>query len=101
VFVNVRKIDLDQDADGDGGITEADEQFEPSPAPITANIDDDNGNGILDWIDAGPVTGENDLRPFIITAILSQARPEIYAGQKLYLLMPEEASGRRPIRRGR
>jgi len=94
VFVNVRKIDLDNDADGDGQITEADDPLEMSHAQISLNLDDDNENEIPDWEEAGPVIGEDDLQEIKITAALSAARPELYEGWKLRLTFPEPNFGK-------
>jgi len=40
----------------------------PPPDMVFVNNDDDNGNGVRDWVDTGPVTGEDDLEwwPFAV-----------------------------------
>jgi Ca2+-binding RTX toxin-like protein len=61
-------IDLDDDANEDGQITNADDPIEADPpgAFVQVNLDDDNNNGIADWDEPGPVSGENDLQPFLV-----------------------------------
>lgn len=62
--VKVSNLDLDVDSDYDGAITDADDDpLELSAGGVvTANLDDDNGNSVLDRDDSS-VSGENDLAP--------------------------------------
>ena len=39
----------------------------PSPTYVSLNNDDDDGNGIADFLQEGPVLGENDLKPINIS----------------------------------
>ena len=83
-------LDLDNDANNNGEISSLDEGYEPpTPGPgryISVNADDDNENGIPDMNEAGPISGENDLEPFLVRW-RGDMRPDInnYAGWHLTL----------------
>ena len=67
-------VDLDVDSNNDGtidpdnGPAGTDDRIEEqSPGQIIfANTDDDDGNGVGDTLDAGPVAGENDLAQILL-----------------------------------
>jgi hypothetical protein len=64
--ISMYLLDLDNDADNNGAINEADDPIEhvPPGAFVGVNADDDNENGVLDMLDLGTVSGENDLEEF-------------------------------------
>jgi hypothetical protein len=82
-------LDLDNDADNDGSIDGDDDPIEHIPPGniVFTNRDDDNNNGVADWVDPGPVLGEDDLAPFLIKWDHA-ARPDInnYLGWNVVLL---------------
>ncbi len=58
------RVDLDVDSDYDRDIDDLDDPIEVSDGGLVVlNKDDDNGNGIPDMLDQGPVMGEDDLIP--------------------------------------
>jgi len=66
--ISMYRLDLDNDADHDGAIDEDDdpiENVEPG-AYVALNGDDDDENGILDLLEEGPISGEDDLEPILI-----------------------------------
>ncbi len=93
-------FDLDNDANDNGEINAIDEPYEPLtpgvtppetsiPGPgrhIAFNGDDDNENGVYDYLDTGPVVGEDDLEP-IDVIWQKPSRPDIqnYLGWRIIL----------------
>lgn len=58
----VDEADIRADLNGDGHIDEDDDALEATESLFFAvNSDDDNGNGLEDYLDDGPVEGEDDL----------------------------------------
>ena len=98
-------FDLDNDANNNGEIAASDEPYEPVtpdeyPAGphiagpgryISVNADDDNEDGIADMDQLGPISGENDLEPFLIRW-RGDMRPDIdnYAGWHILLQVPQQ-----------
>jgi hypothetical protein len=78
-------LDLDVDSnnngtiDPDNGPTGTDDRIEEqSPGRIIfANTDDDDGNGVADALDAGPVESESDLARVLLTVAPDTARGNI------------------------
>jgi hypothetical protein len=75
VAFTVVTLDLDVDSNNDGeidpnnGLAGKDDRIEEEPTGqiIFANTDDDDGNGVADEFNAGPVAGENDLARVLLT----------------------------------
>jgi hypothetical protein len=89
--IELASPDLDADSNNDGSITAADDDIEDrmdKPGVIVPlNDDDDDDNGIADWQQEGPISGEDDLVPIYL-----QAPPEITSG-KLRLMIGSGANG--------
>ncbi|MBX3423724.1 MAG: hypothetical protein KF752_19375 [Pirellulaceae bacterium] len=62
ILANDPKVDIRVDSNNDGSITEADDPIEEN-APgkvVLINGDDDNGNGVLDYLEIGPLSSPDD-----------------------------------------